>query len=987
MNDAAPNVPIKPVRRSLRERFSVVWLIPLVALLIALGVAWTSYSERGPLVIIAFDSASGVKAGETELRYRDITVGLVEKVTFSPSLEKVEVLVRLDKDIEEYVDGDAKFWVVRPEVSARGITGLDTVLSGVFIEGLWDTTPFGFVAYHEGLADAPLLRVGETGRQIVLRATENTTLAENTPILFKGITVGRTGKPRLVGDGTESVADAVIYSPHDTLISSSTRFWDISGFAFKIGAGGAELDFSSLASLISGGVTFETVVSGGVAVADGYTFEVYEDEPTARSSVFSDSSGPPLEVSVIFSENVSGLAAGAPVELAGVRIGEVKGLRGLVDEARFGDTRVRLLASLSIRPERLGLGDAITPDEALEFLADRVREGLRARLATASILTGGLKIELLLLTNASPAEIERPADAAPIIPSTLANIKDVAATAEGVLKRVNELPIEEMLANVVSFLESAKNLIGNEELQRAPAEIVGLIEEARGVIGSEQVQALPEGINTLMTSLTGATEDLRVVLEKLNEADAVNRLMAAVDSAGTAAAGVGTSMEGVPDLIAKIDALAAKATALPVEDLLAQATELATSAQGILGSDSAQALPENVNTLLTSLTGTTDELQTVLTQIKEADTINRLLAAIDSAGIAATEVGTSLQGVPDLITKIDALAAKATALPVENLISEATGLVTSARELVASDGTKALPATLNAALQDLQNVIADISGQDGVARLLATIDAAGVAAADVGTSLQGVPDLITKIDALAAKATELPLENLVTEATGLVTSAQELLAADTTKQLPGNLNAALQNLQGVITEITDQNGIARLLATIDEAGKAATTASASFEGVPALVEQISAVAATANELPLDQLITELTAVVDSANVILGTDGAKQLPESLNAALAQIEAVLAELRAGGTVQNVNSTLASTANAANAVARASEDLPGLVRRVNGLINQAATTLASFDGKSAINRDIRAALLEVQRAAASVASLTRALERRPNSIILGR
>ncbi len=213
-----PDIPVKPLRRSIWERISVVWLIPVAAFLIALGVAWQSYSDRGPQIIITFDGASGVKAGETVLRYRDVNVGLVEKVSFSASLEKVDVTVRLDKDIAPYVDGDAQFWVVRPEVTTQGVTGLDTVLSGVFIEGYWNTTPGGLVVTHEGREDAPLLRVGETGTRITLRVVGDAVMSENTPIVYKGITVGRTGKPRLNRAGTEAVSEAVIYTPHDALI-------------------------------------------------------------------------------------------------------------------------------------------------------------------------------------------------------------------------------------------------------------------------------------------------------------------------------------------------------------------------------------------------------------------------------------------------------------------------------------------------------------------------------------------------------------------------------------------------------------------------------------------------------------------------------------------------------------------------------------------------------------------------------------------------
>ena len=110
----------------------------------------------------------------------------------------------------------------------------------------------------------------------------------------------------------------MIYSPHDRLVTTETRFWNASGFSFNVGPSGAQLDFSSVASLISGGVTFDTLVSGGAAVGQSAVFEVYPNEATARRSVFEDTGGLDLRVQAVFSENISGLSSGANVEWRGL---------------------------------------------------------------------------------------------------------------------------------------------------------------------------------------------------------------------------------------------------------------------------------------------------------------------------------------------------------------------------------------------------------------------------------------------------------------------------------------------------------------------------------------------------------------------------------------------------------------------------------------------------------------------------------------------
>jgi len=146
-----------------------------------------------------------------------------------------------------------------------------------------------------------------------LRATANGQLTENAPIFYKGIEVGRVGKARISPANNFAIAEAIIYEPHGRLINNSTRFWDVSGFSVNIGVAGAEIDFTSLATLISGGLAFDTVVSGGTPTADGEMFLIYEDEIQARTSVFNASEVEPLELSAVFEDNIAGLTVGADV--------------------------------------------------------------------------------------------------------------------------------------------------------------------------------------------------------------------------------------------------------------------------------------------------------------------------------------------------------------------------------------------------------------------------------------------------------------------------------------------------------------------------------------------------------------------------------------------------------------------------------------------------------------------------------------------------
>ncbi|MEM9970875.1 MAG: MlaD family protein [Pseudomonadota bacterium] len=645
---APPDLPVKKSAGGLSAA-SIVWLVPLAALVIALGVAWQNYSDRGPLIEIAFPDAAGMNAGETALRYRDVDVGLVEDIRFSDGLANIIATVRVDKDIEDFIDDDARFWIVQPEVTTRGVTGLETVLSGVFIEGDWDTDAGGLATDHTGLAARPLASGGEGGLRFTLNATPGTALGDGTPILFKGIEVGRVGAPELDAAGTTARAEAIIFAPYDDLVTANSRFWDTSGFTFSLGAGGAEIDFTSIASLIGGGVTFETFVSGGQRVQDGTVFALYPNESRARASLFTDADGDIVRFTTVFRENVAGLAVEAPVELDGVVIGEVENIRGIVDPDRFGDDGVRLLTTLALRPGRLGL-DAADFDEPIDYFADRVAGGLRARLATASILTGGLKIELVDVTGAREEVINRNAEPHPVLPSTESNISDVSATAEGVLQRINELPIEELLTSATRFLQSATRVASNEDLNAIPGDVRSLLGDVRGVVGGAEVQALPAQAAASIREIEGVASDLRALTTSLTEAGLALRLQAALDAAASAAQRVEVGVAGVPALVMQVTSVAERAEALPLDALITELTETVTAARALVASEDTRALPASLSAALA-------EVEAALAELREGGAVANLNTTLASASDAAAAVETAVGDLPDLAARIERLIA------------------------------------------------------------------------------------------------------------------------------------------------------------------------------------------------------------------------------------------------------------------------------------------------------------------------------------------
>ncbi len=553
MSEPTPEQPnIRPRKKGLLSRFSFVWFVPVIALGISLWVAWQSYAGRGVLIEIGFENASGVEADRTDLKYRDVTIGKVEEVSFSDDLGQVVVGVRVDRNVADYLDEDARFWIVQPEVSVRGISGLNTVLSGVYIEGSWDTEAGETRHRFEGLARPPLADPARDGTALVLRASDGNSIAAGTPVLYKGIRVGAIEEPTLDEDGEGVQIDAFIEAPYDDLLTSNTRFWDTSGVSVSLGTGGVSLDFSSLASLVEGGISFDTIIQGGAPVSPGQSFQLYAGEEEARASLIADPYSDGLEVLTRFDGSVSGLTEGTVVRFRGLPVGEVSDIT-MVAEDQGPRTVVTLEATLSLSPARLGLGDDASAQEGLDFLREYVDQGLRARLASASLLSGNLVIELVELPDADPAALVTDGDGPPELPTAESELSDFNATAEGVFRRINALPIEELLNSGRRLLNSVTEVVNDEATRQAIPELNATLAEARTVV-PELRAALEEARATLA--------ETRLIVTELREGGATEAVNSALDSAVNAADAVESAAGALPPLVDRLDGLATRADAV-----------------------------------------------------------------------------------------------------------------------------------------------------------------------------------------------------------------------------------------------------------------------------------------------------------------------------------------------------------------------------------------------------------------------------------------
>ncbi len=930
MTPADPPPPVSEPAPRRGGRISLVWLVPLLALLVSLAVAWRAYSDRGPLIHIIFEDANGIVAGETTLRFRNVTVGMVESVAFGPDLESVDASVRLSKDLADYVDEEAQFWVVRPRVTAQGVSGIETVLSGVYIEGYWDGTPGERETSFVALDQPPLTPSDQPGLRVQLHAPDAGSVSVGAPVLFKSIQVGKIETVEL-SDAGDVIMDIFVDAPHHLRLTEATRFWNASGFSIELSAAGAALNVDSLASLLQGGIAFDTVGSDLAPVEEGHLYELYASQTVARQNAFEDAPGLRLLLDTYFDGSVRGLEPGAPVEFRGIRVGEVTALQAAIVEDAAGP-RIVLRATLSVLPARFGIvaaedaDPAATAEAALDLIAAQVAEGLRAQLASSGLLTQTLYVDLVDLPDPAPADLARDAEPYPVLPSAPSEVSGIAASAESVLQRVQNLPVEELLETATTLLASVNRLVSDEAVRTAPENLGLLLADLRTLVNDSGLMEAPEDLRALIASA-------QALVAEAEEQQLVATLAQTLEAARTALADVGTAVAGVPQLIATLDALATRAAELPLDELVATATQAIADIDALVSSEALAGLPAELETtiaeargLLEALreggavenaTATLASLRQVADELAEAEFASQIATAIEEARLALANVSAASENLPRLIDSLSALSDQAAALPLDELVTSASALVAQAQALVADEAVAAVPARVNAALAELNALLTRIRE---------------------GGAVENASAALASIRTLADEAA----------AAGLVASLPTVLQE--VRLVAGNVSAASTDL-------------------------------------PQLIDTLTRLSDKAAALPLDALTVSATEALDAIDDFLATDSAQSVPDALGAALEEARGILADLRAGGAVESLNATLASAEQAAAAFSTATADLPALIAELRSAAERASGAIDTIGPGSEINRDTQLLLRDLREAARAVDDLVTALERRPNSVLFGR
>ena len=437
------------------KSISRIWIIPILVVVVGGWMVYQQWKNQGPLITIELQSATGIEVNKTPIKVRDLDVGQVKKITLKPNLDGVLVTARIDANASHLLTDKSEFWVVAPRISFSEVSGLNTLLSGSYIAMAANDSgkeQLNFIA----LERPPVTPAGTPGLHVILQSDDEFAYKPGDPIIYKGFKVGEFEDAVFNIEERVVYYDAFIEAPYHKLVTENTRFWDVSGVKLKLESSGVKMESGSLETLLANGITFGVPegVQIGEQVVENAFFTIYGDIATASNARYKLTA----EYVLLVDESVRGLTVGAPVEYRGIEIGNVTAINSFpAVEGNILERDYPIPVIINIYPGKVRQPDTEEGLNAIkQTIRNWLRKDLRATLRMGNVLTGGLFVDLQHVSKPDDSDEIAVLNGYEVIPTVSNEFTQITQKADAILDKINQLPLGDMVSNVLLAVEDMK---------------------------------------------------------------------------------------------------------------------------------------------------------------------------------------------------------------------------------------------------------------------------------------------------------------------------------------------------------------------------------------------------------------------------------------------------------------------------------------------------------------------------------------------------
>jgi len=481
-----------------------IWIVPFIALIIAGWLAYQYYTQLGPEIRITFHKNEGLQAGQSHIKYRDVPIGTVNKIELQEDGEGVVIIARMDKTAILYLNQYSKFWIVKPEVGISGVSGLDTLISGTYIN-MYSKKDKDFKESFEGLDSA--YRVNEKGEYFQLNAPEGYNVKIGTPVYYKNIIAGRVEYMNIALDNKSVDVTIFVNKVYSPYIHQDSKFWVTSIMNIDFSGGKLDINVAPIPYLFQGGIAFSSTGEDSTnKVPDKHVFHLYKNSTIAENKKLGLGGKAVKQYLLHTKTSLAKLKVDAPVEYNGFGVGYVKDIalsyRKETHEMA-GDILVEIDTSVfNDKNDRNHTGE--------ENFYKAVEEGLRAKIVPTDPITGVLFIDLAFEKNATYQSITQEKGYA-LLPTVTDKETGVMAEVEKLLAKLNKLPLEKLLASLNKVVDESAKPVAN-----ANAVLLDLKKTVRNfnkMTNKKSFVSMPDEADRMLKELTRTLRTTKKVLK------------------------------------------------------------------------------------------------------------------------------------------------------------------------------------------------------------------------------------------------------------------------------------------------------------------------------------------------------------------------------------------------------------------------------------------------------------------------------------------
>ena len=495
--------------------------------------------SQGTSIYITMPNAEGVIPGKTEIKVRSVKMGVIAQVRLADDQTTVIARGVIDKDYEHLLNDDAKIWIVKTRIDETGISGVSTLLSGVYFEYLPGTSENKTRAFTL-LDNPPQIPDNIEGQRYTLTSKEASMIDVGTDIFYNGYNVGQVETAFFDWQQQTMRYGIFIRSPYENLVTENVVFWVNSALEVDLSADGINFRTSSLSKMLKGGLSF-AIPEGEKPeqlAEENHRFRLSSDYKTALEHRYDEFDYYVIE----FEQSIRGLKHGAPVEYRGIRIGSVEEAPAMLIKgdrpAHFSTESTAVPVKIKIEFKRIFHNAKMAKEFWQGNIDNWIKKGLRASLKTGNLLTGSIYIDFDMYQDVSEFQPYHLAGLK-VFPSTSSGFSVMANQVSDLLAKFNKLDMETPLENFNKtmkeynhFAIELRELLNRKDTQVLPKEFnqtLAQVETSMATFDETMLQfektmsdyekgsAIYHEINNTLGQLKQLAEQLQPLTKELNE--------------------------------------------------------------------------------------------------------------------------------------------------------------------------------------------------------------------------------------------------------------------------------------------------------------------------------------------------------------------------------------------------------------------------------------------------------------------------------------